>query len=72
VLVRKFLAELRREALEHRSRLREYVGTRPLRVWLGETMQHSRQHARRATFVLDPGDSACGTPFRFSPTSTGW
>jgi hypothetical protein len=71
VLVRRFLAQLRREALERRSALRDYSGTRPLRAWLCDALQQSRQHARRSAFVLDPGDSTCGAPFQFSPTSAG-
>ena len=68
VVVRRFLAEMRRDALSGRSRLVAYAGTRPLRTWLAEALHASRQRQRRSAFVLDPADSTCGMPFHFTPT----
>jgi hypothetical protein len=66
VQVRKFIATLRRDALAGHSMLWNYAGTRPLRTWLGEAFQTTRQRTRRASFVLDPADSCCGAPLRFT------
>jgi hypothetical protein len=68
VLVRRFFANLRRDALTGRCALRDYAGTRPLRTWMAEAFHASRQRHRRAAFVLDPADSACGAPLQFTPT----
>jgi len=68
VRVRRFFAEMRRDALSGRSTLVAYAGTRPLRSFLNERFHVSQQGRRRAAFLLDPSDSAYGNPLRFSPT----
>ncbi len=68
VQVRKFIAAMRRDALAGRSSFMNYPGTRPLRTWAGDAFQHARIKTRRSAFVLDPADSCCGGPLRFTPT----
>lgn len=68
VQARKFIALMRRDALAGRSGLLNYAGNRPLRTWAGDAFQNARLRTRRAAFVLDPADSCCGGPLRFTPT----
>jgi hypothetical protein len=68
VQARRFIASLRRDALAHQCALARYAGTRPLRTWLADVFAASRQRTRRAAFVLDPADSCCGAPLRFTRT----
>lgn len=68
VQVRKFIAVLRQDALAGRSAMVNYTGSRALRAWMNENFAATRQRSRRAAFVLDPADSCCGTPLRFTPT----
>jgi hypothetical protein len=74
VIVRRFIAELRRACLDPRCNpLLAYAGTRPLRNWLADELNHTLRQRRRAAFMIDPADSTCGNPFQFTPSSgTGW
>jgi hypothetical protein len=70
VIVRRFVAELRRSTLDgRRCPLTAYAGTRPLRNWLADQLNENLRKRHRAAFVLDPGDSTCGAPLRFQPSS---
>jgi hypothetical protein len=68
VQVRKFIATARRDALAHHSMLERYAGVKPLRSWLAEAFDSSKQSNRRSAFVLDPSDSCFGAPLRFMRT----
>ena len=69
VIVRRFIAGLRRSCLGGDSSLVAYAGTRPLRNWLADQLNESLRQRQRAAFVLDAGDSCCGVPLRFCPSA---
>ena len=72
VIVRRFIAELRRTALNGRCTMLEYLGTRPLRNWLADELNAHLLRRHRAAFTIDPADTACPT-LQFTPFSgTGW